>query len=286
MKNRKIIMMAVATLGMAAVLFSAASTSSSEGGASVSSISQSTATVQPTPLPTPQSTLPPLPTREIPTELLELVPLTEEDYDYSVPDFLNEEQQNLYRCARKWFGIYRYLTAIIDEKFPNEDGTRLWDYSPNPYYDFLVYLDSCESPYWPVVGYYADWAMFDAAFHRLFTDDFVAWLNNTNLHFDPPREGERLHFLEIDGRTYYLSYERGGDPEYVGDVDGSISPDRYIPDTYRLIEKTEQEVRFEVIAHYNGAFRGEPEMHWTRTIEIVMVLVDGQWKFSQFDVGF
>ena len=125
MKSRKIILMAVATLGLAAILFSAVSPSSSEGGTSVTSTSQSTATAQPTPQPTPQSTLPPIPPGEIPTELLELVPLTEEDYDYSVPDFLNEEQQNLYRCARKWFKIYRYYTAIIDEKFPNEAGTQL-----------------------------------------------------------------------------------------------------------------------------------------------------------------
>ena len=99
----------------------------------------------------------------------------------------------------------------------------------------------------------------------MFTDNFAEWLNNINLRSDPPREGECLHFIEINGRTYYHACERGSDPEYLGNAGGSI---RHAPDTYRLIEKTEQEVRFEVIAHYDDGFGVEPEKNWTRTIEM------------------
>ncbi|HIT08356.1 MAG TPA: hypothetical protein IAB55_04645 [Candidatus Merdivicinus faecavium] len=172
-------------------------------------------------------------------------PLTEEDWNEPLPDFLDEEQQALYLRAKAIFPVFSGDTTNIDSMFGGEAGGESFEQ------DGVRYCIS--------TGRYRQWADFMEMMRSIFTEEYIAEL--TGAETDSPA------FFEKDGLLCYLEGARGSRFGYQES------------DEFQLTEETEEEVSFDLIGHYLPVGGGEI---YTESYPIRMVRTEAGWRIAEF----
>lgn len=175
-------------------------------------------------------------------------PLSEEDWEIPLPDFLDEEQQALYLRAREVFPALSGDTTNIDRLFGGEESGESFEQ------DGSRYLIS--------TGRYRQWADFMEMMRSIFTEEYIGELTGAGTDFPV--------FFERDGLLCYLDAARGSLPGYQG------------PDAYELTGASADEISFNLIGHYEPLGGGEID---TESYPIRMVLTEEGWRFSEFHIA-
>ena len=173
-----------------------------------------------------------------------------------VPDFLDEEQQLLYRRAKTAYCQFRL----------NNDG--FGSVNAPPLEEKLF-----ETDYRVCNGAFTTWQEFEDAMLTLFTADYFAELNDAS-YTDSQGMHTRLHFAEHEGKLCFAEGARGSNITFIP------------PETFELISKTDTEIQFYVVGKY---WSESPEETTPPTEEkqlLTMVLDNGQWKFSAFALAY
>ena len=181
------------------------------------------------------------------------IPANADDFDFPVPDFLNEEQRALYGQAMDLYS--RLFGASGETVDPNGYGTVEWvEYNGTYYY--------------PDTGAYNSWDDFERTVLSVFTTNF--W--NTRNKDDT--------YVNINGIMHYRDWGRG-----------SGGYNENFPETFRLVEQTEDTVSFLMTGYYSdgqGIANEQLEVWlaegWEYSIEFPMRMVktaDG-WRFDEF----
>jgi len=188
-------------------------------------------------------------------------PITQVAANAAVPDFLNNEQVDLYRRALSMFFIFHGAPDGIDSAFPLPTGLT----QASPPSGSAATENGIQ--YYAVTGRYQMWNDFQAMCLGLFTQEYFDALNKAP------------SFKDIGGYTYYADISMGGAFGY--------APENS-PDTFELVSKTDTSISFNLIGHYyeNGvaASAGTGPVT-TQTFPITMVLTADGWRFSQFNVA-
>lgn len=175
-------------------------------------------------------------------EALSEPPLTEEDWDEPLPDFLDKEQQALYLRAKAIFPVFSGDTTNIDSMFGGEVGGESFEQ------DGVRYCIS--------TGRYRQWADFMEMMRSIFTEEYIAELTGADM--------ETPIFFEKEGMLCYCEGSRFGYQE---------------PDEFRLTEETEEEISFDLIGHYLPVGGGEI---YTESYPIRMVRTEAGWRIAEF----
>jgi len=189
-------------------------------------------------------------------------PLDEQSLSIAVPDFLDSEQQLLYRRA---YCVYSHL-------FGGDTGeVNVWQ-TGDKYPDGMNDVEHNGMFYTKACGRYATWANFDALVHSVFTDEFWTQLNG---------DADSGVFININNTLHFIWASRG--MYYYNDD---------IPDKFELISKNEDEIIFTLIGHFSAPWDevGKTEeglqlgSEYEYTIEFPMKLVRTQnsWRFAEF----
>ena len=200
-------------------------------------------------------------------------PLTEFSASIAVPDFLTQEQQDLYRRAHCLYqAMFGGDTSGIDYDFPADEAVE-WEAHDE---DLFVLGDF---RYLPASDRYQRWADFDALVHSVFTDDFWDSLNQA--------ESDYPIYRDFNGRLGFLELARGS---------GYWYNDNF-PDQFRLEEQTEDAISFTLISPYTECWPREGESYeerdwrlenvveYTLEFPIRMVLTEDGWRFDVFHSG-
>lgn len=213
---------------------------------------------QPTAQPPAQSTPPSGPPAQ--AAFPEIV-LSERSLNIPVPDFLDKDQQRLYRQA---FEIYTSLFG------GDTSGVCMGDEDKFP--DMADFVERNGIPYTKATGRYAVWADFDAMIHSVFTD-----------HFWAERDADTI-FVNIDGALYFLNAAKG-----------HYYRNENFPDTFNLNSKTDDEIIFTLTGYYSSPWPNEGETFeqrdqrllngWEYIIdfEIKLVRTAEGWRFEHFN---
>ncbi len=188
------------------------------------------------------------------------IPLDDDSLSIPVPDFLDQDQQLLYRQAHAMYG--RLFGGDTSEVCIGSV----------PDLDAVAELNGIT--YTKATGLYAAWADFDAMVHSLFTDRF--WTARNAI-----QRGER--FVNIDGALYFLDVSMGG-----------YYRNERFPDTFTLISQTDDEIAFTLTGYYSSPWPNEGETveardrrledGWDYTLDFNLNLVrtaEG-WRFDEF----
>lgn len=192
------------------------------------------------------------------------IPLDEYAQAAPVPDFLDEDQQLLYRQT---YSLYSHIFGANTEEVDSWPGNTGFNYDyQNPYSPDGV------SSYVPATGLYANWADFEEAVLSVFTRDF--W-NSRN------GAGGTDTYINHEGILFYQPAARGNNGN-----NGNF------PETFRLVERTEESITFVTTAYYTEHPGDVPaegwdaylRSHWdyTQDFPIRMVKTDRGWRFDQF----
>lgn len=194
--------------------------------------------------------------------------LTEEDLNLSVPNFLDEDQQLLYRQANS---LYRHMfsgsTAAIEyrETYSSVEISS-WVHET---------IKINEKTYTKAMGPYQNWDDFDRTIHSVFTESFWDEKNDNQI------------YINNEGLLYFMELERGSGYYY----------NENFPDEFELIKKSDTEISFILIAHYSPVWPNEGETTEERdkrrareydyTIQFPMklILTNDGWKFDEFHNG-
>ena len=178
-------------------------------------------------------------------EALSEPPLTEEDWDEPLPNFLDEEQQALYLRAKAIFPVFSGETTLIDSLFGGEGTGQAFQLAGRWYHIST--------------GRYRQWADFMEMMRSIFTEEYIAEL--TGAETDSPV------FFEKAGLLCYLEGARGSRFGYQE------------PDEFRLTEQTEEEISLDLIGHYLPVGGGEI---YTESYPIRMVRTEAGWRIAEF----
>lgn len=186
----------------------------------------------------------------------------------AVPDFLTQEQQDLYRRAHcVYLNLFGVTTANVD-----------YMGGPFGFSNDTVVID--DMTYTFSRGRYRKWEDFDALVHAVFTEKFWDERNNSVSAVGKPW----ILFREYDGMLCYLETEKG---------QGNYYNDNF-PDEFRLEKQTEEEISFALIGHYSWVYpregetseerdaRRKREYECTQEFPIRMVLTENGWRFDEF----
>ncbi len=189
-----------------------------------------------------------------------------DDPDLPVPDFLDAEQQALYRSAHT---LYTHL-------FGNDTGEGLHNWNETaPDYEEFETAEIDGTTYTRAQGRFARWDDFETAVQTLFTDDFFQ-AHNRN-------EGEPALYVEQDGALYFRWVSLGG-----GNYNDNF------PDTFELVEHTADRISFTVTGHYASPYPFPDEntqerdtrvasgYEYTLTFPVTMVRTPAGWRVDQF----
>lgn len=194
------------------------------------------------------------------------IPLSDYALAVPVPDFLDEEQQLLYRQA---FELYRRLFSAMNDEadFWPEDDNDLLEPAENVERNGFTYIAAR--------GLYGWWSDFEQATLSVFTRDF--W-NSKNTIQSGDRSAEL--YINVNGRMYYVMYGRG--------ATGCNF------ETFRLVERTDDALSFIMTGYYIDPYQWEGETteewearqngDWEYSIDFPMRMVktaDG-WRFDEF----
>lgn len=177
------------------------------------------------------------------------------DSGLSAPDFLDDEQLIAYYQA---YIVYSHFFGLSTE-----------DVDPNGYGSGSR-VEYNGAYYWPATGAYANWDDFEAVIRSVFTETF--W-NERNQNI----------YVNLGGTMHYMDVARGG---------GGYNEN--FPETFQLVEKTDDAVSFIMTGYYSDArqFEGITDEQreawlaagWEYSIEFPMRMVkteDG-WRFDKF----
>lgn len=196
-------------------------------------------------------------------------PLTDWMLEQPLPDFLNEEQMQVFQhayCAAGeiFMGCYPFGGL---EGFPLIDGSTPpgGDYE-SVQYDSMTYTVS--------KGRYRQWNDFQSMMDGLFTPEYQRELLGTDSEYGP------MFRSTEDGLLCFIDGARGDNMEY----DGSGT------DTYELVSQTGDEICFDLIGHYTeqnyDSEAGElvPGAPYTQRYPIRMVRTDQGWRVSEIHI--
>lgn len=190
-------------------------------------------------------------------------PLSELDLSIAVPDFLDEEQQLLYRRAKN---VYRHLFGNVTI---NVEYLETLDY---PLSDYVYDTNDMGWIYLHSQGRYQNWNDFMELVLSVFTEDFFLVKNKNNL------------FIERGGKLTFLDAAGGGSQYY----------NSYFQDEFELISESDTEIVFYVIGHYsqirpyvNESYEERDQRimnswEYTDKFTIRMVLTQSGWRFDEF----
>ncbi len=170
------------------------------------------------------------------------------------PEFLNEEQQELYLRARTIAAAFWLETDYIDNFYPDD--------APSKEPRHEINASSSGNPYYICTGRYRQWIDFERMMRSLFTWD--CFMSLCYMETD-----SMIFFEGSTGLLCYYSAINAGHPKEI------------LPDEYRLIDRTDEFVSFEVTRHYlfddGSAFVG--------TYPMQMALTDKGWRFDEFGLS-
>lgn len=188
----------------------------------------------------------------------------------AAPDFLDEEQRLLYQQAyRLHLAMFGGETTGIDMTFPREEGDNAPD-APEALYQ----PEGAELAYLASTGALRRWADFEHAVYSVFSADFWA------------KENAEPIYIGHDGWLYIL------DASY-----GDQCYNENFPDTFRLVEQSQERIIFEVTAHYSYPWpRGDESYaqrderlktsyEYTVTYPVTLVLLDCGWRVDEFNTA-
>ena len=198
------------------------------------------------------------------SRVLPAIPLDDDAQTAPVPDFLDEEQQLLYRRA---YAMYGHIFGASTEEVDNWPG-------------YVGYgggaVERNGWGYIPATGLYRDWNDFQEAVLSVFTQEY--WDARNNLG-----DGQPI-YTNIDGQLHYVAAARGS---------GGGNPN--FPNTFRLVEKTDDAISFVMTGYYSDSrpFYGSATdaeiaawlaAGWEYSIEFPMRMVrtDRGWRFDEF----
>lgn len=176
------------------------------------------------------------------------------------PDFLTEEQQTLYRKARTAYAEF----TLVSTGF----GTNEW--TP------VTVEGEEEESFFVGDGSITTWDDFETAMLGLFTPEYLEELNINITVLEDGTTHRYVHFVDYQGQLAFTVGARGSNPAYLG------------PDTFELISRTEDEIRFYLIGTYHAEEENEEgELVWTEETtqekyEIVLTRTENGWRFSKF----
>lgn len=185
-------------------------------------------------------------------------PLVEESYfNYPMPDFLTEEQRNLYRRAHY---LYRLLMMYNDEieKLPRRDGEN-FDIKYPALYISVPVSDGFASSFYPINGRYSRWEDFVSMGTSVFTSELFEKLYQPN-------------FFRINDNTYYYDVRKGSGYYY---EDTAVS--------YNLISSTDTEIEFEVVKHVYRFPDTEDDAMKTINLPVKMILTKEGWRVGMME---
>lgn len=175
------------------------------------------------------------------------IPLDAASLSVPVPDFLDEEQQLLYRQAHS---LYTHLLGC------ETGGVEYSELYPQTAPNETVELNG--RTYLASRGPFAAWKDFDAAVHAVFTDAFWESRGREEIYV---RNGEQLCFLDASrGGGYYRDDSR--------------------PDTFTPVEQTENVISFTLTGYYSPM--GEGGEDYTIDFPIRLVRTEAGWRFDEF----
>lgn len=196
------------------------------------------------------------------------VPIPLDDYALAapVPDFLDEEQQLLYR---QMYSLYGHIFGANTEEVDNWPGHIGYGFGDG------AVIERDGGYYVPATGLYANWADFEQAVLSVFTQNFWNSRNGT---------GSSKLYINEGGTLYYQAAARGshgGNPNF--------------PETFRLVEKTDDTISFTMTGYYSDPrpYYGSASdakiaawlaAGWESSIEFPMRMVktENGWRFDQF----
>ena len=198
-------------------------------------------------------------------------PLPDWVKEQPVPEFLDEEQQQLFLHA---FCAISFLGGVSTggvENFPLADGSL-------PVIENYACVELDGWTYVIAQWRYRRWEDFQAMLDGLFTPAY-----QEELLRPPQGDGTVLHRFRPaeDGLMCFLEADRGSDLEY----DWCETPD-----SYELTSRSEDEIRFDLIGHYAILGYDEetempvPEGEYTRRFPIRMEHTGQGWRVAEIHV--
>lgn len=196
------------------------------------------------------------------------VPIPLDDYALAapIPDFLDQEQQLLYRQT---YALYGHIFGANTEEVDNWPGHIGYGFGDG------AVIEREGGYYVPATGLYANWADFEQAVLSVFTQDFWNSRNGT---------GSSKLYINEGGTLYYQAAARGssgGNPNF--------------PETFRLVEKTDDTISFIMTGYYSDPrpYYGSASdakieawlaAGWESSIEFPMRMVktENGWRFDEF----
>lgn len=189
------------------------------------------------------------------------IPLDDDVTTGPVPDFLDADQQMLYRQA---LTMYRHIFGANTESVDDWPGG-------------TGHQDSTMTPdgYTHATGLYSNWDDFEEAVLSVFTREF--WDTRNDFRDGLPT------YKNIDGQLHYIAAARG-----------SYGYNATFPETFRLVERTEDTISFIMTGYYSEPWpmEGESyeerdarlESYWDYSIEYSMRMVRTEqgWRFDEF----
>lgn len=188
------------------------------------------------------------------------LPLDEQSLSIAVPDFLDEEQQLLYRKA------YRLYDAMFGGSSSGIELPRTSEQPalPSLGYDSVMYAGK---EYIVSTGRYSDWNDFTAVIYSVFTSTFWDSVNQAD-------GAER--YINADGRMCYLDLGQGSGRLYLGQ-----------PDEFELGSRTDDSITFTLIGHYRQAAEdGGDGSGYTIRFPMKMLKTADGWRFDEFHSAF
>lgn len=176
-------------------------------------------------------------------------------------DFLNEEQIQLYETAKKMAQMFVFDAGNIQWVLPN---TRISNES--------VQVDGYNfSNYYLVEGPYSQYDDFKTYMLQFYTENYFDTMS-------------KPHFVSYNGKLAILNASMGGNVSRSG-----------VDDTYQLLEKTDDKIKFNVIGHYIGDQREnesdddynerrETTFDYVKMYPIEMVMTENGWRVNEFHV--
>lgn len=190
------------------------------------------------------------------------------DDNVPVPDFLDADQQLLYRQATTLY------TALFG---PNTESIDTW---PGPVE--LPRTDAVQvdgESYLPAIGLFANWDDLETAVLSVFTQEF--WDSHNRLQHN---DGSYYNiYTNVDGRTCYIPMARG-----------NYGTNLNFPDTYHLPRMTDTEISFVLVGYYSKPWPLEGESYEERDARLAdhwetyggypmkLVLTENGWRFDEF----
>lgn len=180
-------------------------------------------------------------------------------------DFLNEEQIQLYETAKKMAQMFVFDAGNIHLVLPNtrvsNELVQIDGYGQNGYLN----------NYYLVEGPYSQYDDFKTYMLQFYTENYFDTMS-------------KPHFVSYNGRLAALDASMGG----------NISRSR-VDDTYQLLEKTGDKIKFNVIGHYIGDQREnesdddynerrETTFDYVKMYPIEMVMTENGWRVNEFHV--